>query len=256
MYIKEALLREGTYKCIKELAHQNQTVYLVITHQNDVKQRAQYTYFQFQDLPTSSTTKALLLGFDGGSYGEYEKREEEVVFKEIGYLTDTLSCTMAWHITKELQAGRKADTRHLKCMATSLMSYLVKRYHELQIHLDQEDKARLSNFKLRKIEAYIKARRSFAITITELAALTGYSPFYFTRLFKQSTGETPYRFISRSKINQAKDLLLTTNQKVIQVGMEVGFDDPSHFARAFKKITGLTPTEFRKQSYNDTAPIY
>ena len=60
---------------------------------------------------------------------------------------------------------------------------------------------------------------------------------------------TPLQYITMIKIEKAKELLLYSNESVIQVGMAIGYDNPAHFSRLFKKEIGVAPLYFKKQ-YN------
>jgi len=73
----------------------------------------------------------------------------------------------------------------------------------------------------------------------------GYSRFHFARLFKKTTGVSPWNYALQLKIDKAKELLLSTGRSVKEVAGEVGFDDPNYFCRIFRKKTGVPPSRFR-----------
>ena len=59
------------------------------------------------------------------------------------------------------------------------------------------------------------------ISLETLAAETGYSRFYFSRLFKRTTGVSPSRYVIRRRVQRARQLLRETEKSVIEIGMEV-----------------------------------
>ena len=93
------------------------------------------------------------------------------------------------------------------------------------------------------------------VTLDELAAVVGLSSFYFSRQFKQTTGETPYQYVIRLKMQHAKAQLLETEASVINIGLQVGYENSSHFSRAFKRNMGVSPTKLRKTLREETMKL-
>ena len=56
---------------------------------------------------------------------------------------------------------------------------------------------------------------------------------------------TPLQFVTRQRITRAQQLIRETSRNLIEVGLEVGYSNPSHFAQVFRRVVGVTPTEFR-----------
>jgi len=71
------------------------------------------------------------------------------------------------------------------------------------------------------------------------------SRFYFCKQFRKATGFTFTEFVSRTRIEKAKTLLLNRNLRVSEIAYEIGFQSLTHFNRAFKKIIGQSPTAYR-----------
>jgi AraC-like DNA-binding protein len=97
-------------------------------------------------------------------------------------------------------------------------------------------------------KAVLLAERSFSerIDLERLASEAGVSRHHFCRVFKKHTGQSPMRFLTRLRMERAKELFRTTDMKVSAVANEVGFDDLSGFIKNFKRICGQTPGAFRK----------
>jgi len=71
------------------------------------------------------------------------------------------------------------------------------------------------------------------------------SAFYFARLFKQSTGLPPHRFVVGRRIDHAEALLVTDGASIVAIAQIVGFRTPSHFTTVFRRSTGVTPSAYR-----------
>lgn len=74
------------------------------------------------------------------------------------------------------------------------------------------------------------------------------SPYYFSRLFKQSTGFTFTEYINTLRIREAQRLLRETSLKMIEISERVGYSNVSHFNRKFKQVTHMSPMEYKKFS--------
>ena len=94
--------------------------------------------------------------------------------------------------------------------------------------------------------AYIKANLNKNISRTDVAELVHLNEEYFSRLFRQQTGETFKDYILIEKMNMAKTLLERSNLSISIVASKVGYDNFSHFSKMFKKITDMTPQEYRR----------
>lgn len=98
-----------------------------------------------------------------------------------------------------------------------------------------------------RAKEFIKQRQSEDISLGEVAKAVNTSSFYFCKLFKKATGLNFTNYVSRVRIEKAKNLLLNPNLRVSEIAYEVGFQSLTHFNRVFKKIIGESPSEYRGQ---------
>ena len=85
------------------------------------------------------------------------------------------------------------------------------------------------------------------ITLPQVAAASGYTPNYFSKLFGELTGRRYVDFLNSLRVNYAKMLLASTKRSVIDIARASGFSSLSNFARVFKNETGFTPMGFRQK---------
>lgn len=81
--------------------------------------------------------------------------------------------------------------------------------------------------------------------VAAMAAQAGLPERTFTRRFKAATGYAPVDYVQALRIEEAKQVLETTDTPTDAVGALVGYDDPAHFRRLFKRRTGTTPARYR-----------
>lgn len=98
----------------------------------------------------------------------------------------------------------------------------------------------------RRVRDYLHAHFARDLSLAELAALAGLSPFHFTRMFKQSTGIPPYAYLRRLRVAEACRLLEAGDLPVIEVAAQVGYETPQAFARMFRAETGTSPSQWRR----------
>ena len=72
------------------------------------------------------------------------------------------------------------------------------------------------------------------------------SPAYFSQMFRQSTGVTPHQFVLRARVEQAKELLVKKDARVLDVAIACGFRTQQHFAKVFRAFCKMSPTQFRQ----------
>lgn len=91
--------------------------------------------------------------------------------------------------------------------------------------------------------------RHFAepIALADLARLSGMSKFYLVRAFRSTYGETPIRYLTRRRIERAKDLLRSANLTVTEVCMMVGFASLGSFSSRFTELVGESPVAYRNR---------
>jgi AraC family transcriptional regulator len=83
------------------------------------------------------------------------------------------------------------------------------------------------------------------LSLNQLSRYVAYSPYHFTRIFKQRMGLTPQHYISSLRLQKAKDLLLTTHYNVREIASEIGQQSLGTFTTRFTQRIGMTPSDFR-----------
>ncbi|MCL6626552.1 MAG: AraC family transcriptional regulator [Alicyclobacillus shizuokensis] len=99
-----------------------------------------------------------------------------------------------------------------------------------------------------RVMEWIEAEYASELELEDLAARVYLSAGHLSKRFKQETGMTVHEYIIRTRLAQAKDLLLNDlSLKVYEVGARVGYPDATYFNKLFKRHVGVTPKEYRER---------
>lgn len=103
---------------------------------------------------------------------------------------------------------------------------------------------------VRRCVNLLSERMSEDARIEELARELGISAAYLQRLFRQVHGMTIIDYLNRMRIERAKLLLLNTDDPVVEIAMEAGFNSRQHFTRVFTSLEGISPQKYRREKRN------
>jgi AraC family transcriptional regulator len=159
-------------------------------------------------------------------------------------LSDAHLVDLVQRLESQAVAGQPWGPLYIEGLSLTLASYLYARYGVHAARREQD--SFLSTLPSGRVVAFIEEHLGSDIGIATLAALAGYSPDHFARLFKQSFGLSPYQYILQRRVERAKSLLRGRAHSIAEVAMLCGFASQAHFHTTFKARTGVTPGVFRK----------
>ena len=99
-----------------------------------------------------------------------------------------------------------------------------------------------------KAKEYIWSNYNQEISLKGLGEAVGVSPYYLSRLFRKELGISFSDYLKTVRIAIAKKLLEESSANVLEVCLEVGYQDPSYFSKVFKEQTGVNPGDYRRKS--------
>lgn len=111
--------------------------------------------------------------------------------------------------------------------------------------------------RVRRARRLIDREYADPLDLDRIARAACLSPYHFHRLFRRETGETPHQYLTRRRIERARELLITTELSVTDVCLEVGFSSLGSFSTKFRRFAGHSPSRYRRavlQSLGVPAP--
>jgi AraC family transcriptional regulator len=105
---------------------------------------------------------------------------------------------------------------------------------------------RLTDDQLRRAIDYIHDHIGQTLDLGSISQAAGLSAFHFSRLFKAATGDSPFQFVTRTRMERAKELLRKTRLPVSEIAERVGYKKPSHFSARFRSVLGSGPHTYRQ----------
>lgn len=159
---------------------------------------------------------------------------------------DPLIHSIGMALKSELESHSIGNRLYVDSLATTLCLHLLRHYSQF-LKIIPNCKEGLPQTKLRQVIEYINENLDKDLTLVEIANTVGMSMYHFSRLFKQSTGLSPYQYVTNSRIEKAKRLLVQTEEAINQIGQQVGFPNQSHFTNVFRKAMGVTPKAYREK---------
>ncbi len=95
---------------------------------------------------------------------------------------------------------------------------------------------------------YIHTNYNIQMTLDDIARQVNYSQYHFIRIFKKETGLSPFEYLTKYRLDKARELLSDSPLSITEICLQCGFQNSSHFATVFKRNTGLSPSAYRQNS--------
>ena len=158
---------------------------------------------------------------------------------------DPLLAQIGLALWRELEQPSAAGKLYAQTAAQMLAIHLLRHYTSGGRVIKDLSQG-LTHQQMRRVMDFIQGNLDQNLSLEVLAQQTGFSPYHFARLFRQTTGESPHQFVLRQRIERAQHLLNEKDVPLAHVALESGFANQSHLTQAFKRHLGLTPRAYRQ----------
>lgn len=189
---------------------------------------------QLHEIKAEEHAEHLILIFSPQLVRAFSKRFEAHIPKSnIFYLED-------FYIGKIAKLGEKKSTVELKGILYSVCGEFDKNAEYIEFVGDGQNL-------LFKIFNFVAENYKGKCSLYELAKETTYNYVYLSKHFSKNTGISYTEYVTRFRINEACYLLMNTNNTMLDIAYECGFDCLRSFNRSFKAIMGEPPSKYRKK---------
>ncbi|MEM9027373.1 MAG: AraC family transcriptional regulator [Pseudomonadota bacterium] len=163
--------------------------------------------------------------------------------QDLPQFTDADICQAGWLLKDALETRDVGSELMFESLARVFLIKLLQKYGDRD-ELPELAKGFTSRHYKRVLD-YVSENFGKSVTLDTLAKEAGLSPSHFSRLFKQTIGQSPMQFVLSYRVEQAKKMLADPNRALIDVALSCGFADQAHFSRVFKQSAGSTPKAWR-----------
>ena len=125
-------------------------------------------------------------------------------------------------------------------------SAILQAVEEPRLHAQAHVRGGLAPWQVRKVTSFIETNLDSSIRSKNLASVVRLSPCHFSRVFRNSFGDSPSEYVIRRRIERAQGLMLSTDASLSQIALECGFADQAHLCRLFRRIVGESPGIWRR----------
>lgn len=112
-------------------------------------------------------------------------------------------------------------------------------------HTICDRKKEQSDSVVKKAKAYIQEHFSEDVSLDDVSREVNISPYYFSKIFKEESGENFIEYLTKIRMEKAKEMLANPEISIKEVSAMSGYADPNYFSRIFKKQTDMTPREYK-----------
>lgn len=171
------------------------------------------------------------------AYSEFEYAQEALRLGVVNYLLKPIGKK------KLIEAVDEA----VKVMEKQVRAGMIEKVVDKRL-ADTNNKIDSTKDPIRKAIAYIDQHLKEELTLKDVAAHIHLNPSYFSVLFKEQANLNFSEYLTRRRIQRAKELVISTNLPINEIAEEVGYKTSKYFIKIFKEIEGITPSIYRKTS--------
>jgi AraC family transcriptional regulator len=165
----------------------------------------------------------------------------------VGGLSDELIRQVGASVLNELSEQTATSRMVAEMSSLMLATRLIQNYVDRNLINRITGAARsLDHARMRRVLDYIDQNLEEEFTISDLARRAHLSAFHFARMFANTMGAPPRRYISQRRLESAKKMIGTGRLPLSEIAFRSGFSSQASFTRAFRRATNMTPGEFRQ----------
>lgn len=168
---------------------------------------------------------------------------------------DDLLMQLGIEVWKAAQCHDPCSSLYADELARSIAARLIWLNRSQFLACRAEMRGELSRKKMLLIEEFVNSHLSEDIKLEDLARMVSLSSSHFTRQFTKLNGISPYQYVLRCRIENAKQRLRFSSQNLVDIALDCGFANQEHFTHVFTRLAGTTPARFRRSYSPEVASL-
>ena len=161
---------------------------------------------------------------------------------------DPILDALAVQFQQEMENAEFGNLMYIESLANQFAIHLLRQYcafPNLNPNLNKKYTGGLSPYKLKQVIEYINDNLDRQLKLNDIAQLIDISQYYFCRLFRESTGVSPYKYVIQQRVAKAKNALENSKLSLADIAYECGFSSQSQMTQHFRISVGVTPKVYR-----------
>lgn len=178
----------------------------------------------------------------------FDKTPQSIELIDRLAVEDTFLEQLATALQKELESPYPVNQLYVESLQNVIAVHLLRHHCQVTLGKIKLIQDGLSQRQQKQVIEFIIENLDRKLSLKEISQQLEISPYHFCRLFKQSTGITPYQYVKQKRIERAKQLLKQKQPSIVEVALICGFSCQSTFTTSFRQATGVTPKQYRVNS--------
>jgi AraC family transcriptional regulator len=158
---------------------------------------------------------------------------------------DLVMFGLAQALAAAMERPGESSAMFSDCIALAFFAHIVRAYGNVPAG-KRKARGGLASWQLQRARDFIIANLADDPAVSDVADQCGLSTSHFVRAFKQTTGIPPHRWLTKQRVERAKELLRDPDRELADIAQLCGFVDQSHFTRVFSRSEGYSPGRWRR----------
>lgn len=197
-----------------------------------------------------SASGCVSVNFPTGSVAQLLGRQSSLLPENVGprfALSDPHAADLIARLQAQVVANNPLGSAYAQGLSLTIVAYLSASYRAGGPRQGPvAEPGHLSRLQSEALLVFIEDFLSHDIGLVDMAAVAGYSPDHFARLFRRTFRASPYQYLLGRRVERAKTMLRDPALPIAVVAVACGFTSQSHLNAVFKRQTGVTPGRYRK----------
>jgi len=162
-------------------------------------------------------------------------------------VSDPHAADLITRLQAQVVSGNPLGSAYAQGLSLTVVSYLFASYGQSGPASEPPpEPGRLPQLQSEALMVFVEDFLPHDIGLVDMAAVVGYSPDHFARLFRRTFRASPYQYLLSRRVERAKAMLRDRSLPIAVVAVSCGFTSQSHLNAVFKRLTGVTPGRYRK----------